>query len=169
MSSPDGLMRQMLHDGKSPEDAASAALLNAVGDLVLAEVDEGTRDWLYGLVLREARSIEGQVSGRLMRQVAGGKGALKVGSRHHAEAAEKLRRTVYHSADGARVLWDELTVDLIDAKIALLRKQVGALVEHIGILKAARQVLVNEGADSLGDVPDWPELVREIVDQGEAA
>lgn len=169
MSSPDGLMRQMIGDGKSPDDAASAALLEALGEQVLAEIGESRREWLYGLVLREARSIEGQISSRRMRKVLGGKGALKVGSQHHAAATEKLKATVYHGADGVRILWPEMSLELIEAKIALLRKQVGALVDHIGILEAARKLLVEREADTLADVPDWPVLVRKMVDEGRAA
>lgn len=158
----------MVREGAHPEEAASAALLEALGDKVLAGICSGSREWLYGLVLREARHLEGQAGNRRMRSVLAA-GHLPAATPRFEKVTRKLRETVYHLPDGARVLWDDMSLDFLEAKIAEMRKQIGVLAEHMGVLVAARDLLVERGAERLRDVPDWPTLVRKMTEARGAA
>ncbi len=168
MSSPAALMGRLIREGASPDEAAAAALTGALGDEVLACVGQDAREWLYGLALREARHLEGRHVNARMKRVLGRRG-LPGGTPRHDELAATLRVTVYRLPDGARVLWDGLTVDLIEAKIAALRKQVGAVLDHVRILEAARDLMAERDAGVLGDIPGWAVLVRKMAGEGAAA
>lgn len=166
--SPGSTLRRMIREGSHPEEAASAALLEALGDEILGAIERPAREWLYGLALHEARHLEGQAGNRRMKRVLSA-GGLPVGSPRYEEVTRKLRQTFYHMPDGARVLWDDMSLDFLEAKIAEFRKQIGKLAEHAAILEAARDLLIERGAAKLRDIPDWPELVRKMVEGQRAA
>jgi hypothetical protein len=161
---PGTELRRLVREGTDPETAAHLVLVDSFGDEILADLDAAVFRWLENLVVREARQVEGQETNRRMKRVLGSRG-IAPGSPKFAEADRKLRQAVYHTADGARVLWDDMTVAEVRAKIALLRKQVGSLAGHLVILEAACDLMAERAAERLGDIPDWPVLVRKMSEE----
>lgn len=83
------------------------------------------------------------------------------------QAKQKLAATVYRAADGADVLVENLTLGQIRHKIAQFRKQIGGIVDHVGILSAAETVILESGGNAsttLGEVPDWYDRVHQVLD-----
>lgn len=151
-SSVRGRVAELLRGGATPVDAA---------ETVLDEAPDRWPDWrgfFRPLVFRLAQDMNNAVVNDAARVALGaGQGQSE---RRRAAALRRLRECAYYTPTGERVLWDDLTVDLIDVRIALLRKQVGSMVEHLGILEAARKLCADRGVDRLGDIDGWEDLVR---------
>lgn len=156
---PDQPIRAQLsghiESGMCPEDAAHKVLAPYEPSPLASHV------WPF--VLKEARDIEGRIGRRVMSA------ALASSFTHNGVVAEatakaqvariKLRTTVYRLPDGTRVLWDDLTTDEIDVKIAWMRTQIGSIADHLQILERARSLMVERGAAKLGDIDGWVDLV----------
>ena len=152
-----GQLKRLIEGGKAPAEAT---------ETVMAELPKRWREFFRPFVLRMARGIEGQVVNRRMRRALTGsrRGA---GARHQEAAVVRLESTVYRTAEGARIVWADWTVDYLELKIAQLRKQVGSLLEHLRILEAARDLCVEKGVDRIGEIPGWVELVRGRLERGD--
>lgn len=166
-----GQLRRLIAEGASPESAT---------ETVMSDLPIRWQDWARPFVLRRASGIEGEiVNGRMRRALlpdarmtvvasSGERPAPSSGGRRHqAVALTKLRETVYRLPDGQRVLWDDMTVDFIDLKIAQMRKHVGGLVDHLRILEAARKLCAEHGVTRIGDVNGWVEELQSALDTGE--
>lgn len=125
-------------------------------ETVMKDLSARWKDFSRPFVLRAARGIEGRIVNRRMRRAIG---PAALGSRHHESAMGRLSTTVYHLPDGQRVLWDDMTVVMLDLKIAQLRKHIGSLVDHLRVLEVARKLCADRGVDRLGDIAGWAELV----------
>lgn len=167
MSSPGAVLERLIREGREPDEAASAVLLGVLGDEVLADLDGPAREWLSGLVRREARHIDGRLANRRMKRVLGD-GGIPAGTSRFEELAQALGKQVYRLADGRRVLWDDMGPGDVEEKLSVLRKQYGALADHIAILEAAGSLLAERRAARLRDIPGWPEMVRKMT-EGRAA
>jgi len=173
-----GQLRRLIAAGASPGEAT---------DAVMSDLPPRWKDWARPFVLRRASGIEGELVNGCMRRAllpvptAGADGQLETppvrleaGRRRQLAAVARLHDTVYRLPDGQRILWDDMTIDAIDLKIAQMRKLVGSLVDHLRVLEAARKLCAEHGVDRLGDVEDWAELLRAVLDAqqregGEAA
>lgn len=144
-------LREQLLVGRSPEEAAHA-ILDPYGGV---ENDPLCR-YVWPVILKAARDCEGKLS-RASRNEA----FFGDDSKGNQETRLHLPKMVYRMPNGSRVLWDDLTLDKIEAKIAYLRTQIGGLVDHLSILISARRVLQTCACTRLGDVPGWVDLVRE--------
>lgn len=160
--SPGAALRRMILDGVHPEQAAAGVLDEALGDAAPG-LDAGVYGWLRALVVREARHLEGRLGNRRARRVLGPAG-WPAGSARFAEQSQKLRTTIYHLPDGTRVQWQEMTLDWVEVKIAEFRKHIGRYSEHLAVLLSVRELLAERDAARLGDIPEWPELVRKLAD-----
>lgn len=148
------LLREYLLTGRTPEEAASTVL-----DPYGGVDSDPLCAFVWPVVLRTARDMELELAHETRQSVFFSNSTSET-ARARAIA---LPRTVYHMPNGKEVLWDDLTVDLIDLKIAHLRTQIGGLVDHIMVLEAARKLLVSYGATQLSEIPGWVDLVREDI------
>lgn len=169
VGSPHTRLRKLIESGVAPEEAT---------DTLLEELPQSWRGWVRGFVLKQARDEEGRVVNRIMKKELGSAlvsdslasaERITKGGKKFRKVQEDIQNTVYRTAKGVRVLWDDMTVDLLDLKIAQLRKQVGALVDHLLPLEAARCLCVERGVERLGDIPGWPSLVRAAVRSRDAS
>lgn len=174
-------LHRLISEGMDPERATEE---------VMSDLPRRWKEWARPFVLRRASGIEGEiVNGRMRRALlpmtlqptalptsAGETPTVPngVGRRHQLAAVTKLRETVYRLPDGERVLWDNMTIDMLDLKIAQMRKLIGSLVDHLHILEAARKLCAEHGVERLGDVEGWVEILQRMLDSdrsrgGEAA
>lgn len=162
--SPDTMLRRLIGDGMHPEEAAAAVVDRTYGDEVLGLMTRIGAEWLTKMAVERARRFEGQASSRAMKGALSAKGA-EPGSARMEAAARRLRQTVYRLPDGTRVLWDDMTPDMIRAKIELFSKMIGSLSDHVAILSAALELCQERKAARLRDIEGWPALVRKIVER----
>jgi hypothetical protein len=145
-----GQIKRLIEEGETPD---------RVTETVMADLPRRWKDFARPFVLRFVRGVEGQVVNRRMRRVFTG----TRGTHNREQAVERLHSTVYRLPSGQRVLWDDMTVEYLELKIAQLRKHVGALVGHLRILEAARKLCADRGVERLGDIPGWVDLVQEEI------
>jgi hypothetical protein len=166
---PDQPIRAQLsghiESGMCPEDAAHKVLAPYEPSPLALHV------WPF--VLKEARDIEGRMGRRVMSAALVSSfshdGVVTESTAKTQTARIKLRQTVYRLPDGTRVLWDDLTTDELDVKIAWMRTHIGSLADHLRILERARSLMVERGADKLGDIDGWVDLVAGDVATSSAA
>lgn len=140
-------LREHIENGSSPEEAATLVLapFRATADKLC--------DFAWPAVLKTARDIEGKLSNDTMHASFRG----KLNDRGAAQA--KLRNTVFRLGNQT-VLWDDLTPEALDAKIAWLRASIGTLVDHLKILETARELMSEHKVTRLGDISNWTLLIE---------
>lgn len=164
--SPHARLREYItgHD-LSPEEATA---------LLLQELPARWQSWVRSFVLQEARRIEAKASnaalladlGRQSREeaaagapVPSAQGTWTRGTNDQdsavTQATQRLGKLVYRAADGARVVWEDMTLREIRLKIAQFRKSLGSAIDHVTILVAAADMLQEHQATRIGDVPGW--------------
>lgn len=145
-------LKEYLLVGKTPEDAAIAVLEPYGGP------EDALCRFVWPLILKAARDCEG----RLERGIRNDAFYSNDGQKH-AEQRLQLPKMVYRMPDGRRVLWDDLTLELIEAKLAYLRTQIGGLLDHIGVLEEAAKLIREHSVTKLGEVSDWVDKIRDVV------
>lgn len=170
--SPRARLSQLIAEGIDCEAAA---------ERILGELPEEWRGWVGGFVLREARAMEGTYTNRRRREVFAGsamsmeadaEGSLTEAQLAYREDLRKMEAGLnslrYHLPDGTTVRWGELTLDLIEVKIAALKKHIAGTEEHLVMLEASRKLIIEYDVEKISDVPNWVEKVRETVVQWKA-
>lgn len=76
------------------------------------------------------------------------------------ERQQAISTTVFHMPDGKRILWGDLRIQDLNAKIAWMRAHVGTIMDHLKVLEKAQQLITERGVERLGDVPNWADLIR---------
>lgn len=149
-------LRHIISDGDiTPEDAVEKILS-----------PYGTKDtdplcaYVWPVLLRLSRNIQAKNNNQAVRRNVHRTGPFR-NTDEHREANHQLRTTVFRDRDGGSVRWDDVTIDHLDRKIAWIRAHIGTLTDHLHILEHARNLMEEVGATRLGDVRDWPDLLRE--------
>src|SRR5690242_3204374 len=110
-------LREQLLVGRSPEEAATNVLETYGG------VDRDPLcKFVWPVILQAARGIEGKLERETRNDVFFGPD-----SKRNQERRLQLPKMVYRMPGGQRVLWDDLTLDKIEAKIAYMRTHLGSL------------------------------------------
>lgn len=149
-------LRQTISEGNiTPEDAVEKIL-----------VPYGTKDtdrlcaYVWPALLRLARNMQARNNNEAVRHNVHRAGPFKDAAEHR-EANHRLRTTVFRDRDGGAIRWDDVTIAHLDRKISWIRAHIGTLTDHLHILEHARNLMEEVGATRLGDVRDWPDLLRE--------
>lgn len=143
-------LRERIKNGSSPEEAATLVLapFRATADKLC--------DFAWPAVLKAARDIEGKLSTDTMHASFRG----KLSDRGAAQA--KLRNTVFRFGNQT-VLWDDVTPEILEDKIAWLRASIGTLVDHLKILETARDLMEEFKVHRLGDINNWTTIIESRV------
>lgn len=126
---------------------------------------------INGYLLTGAKAVEASF-GRKVRKWALQERLPKTNSPstdlvHRQERQRAISQTAFRLPGGETVLWSKLTVALLDAKIAWMRAHMQGLAEHLEIMVTVRDLMVKHGVQTLEQVPDWADHVRDHMLKGQ--
>lgn len=139
-------MREMIEGGSSPSDAT---------DKLVIELPAEWRSLVRPFIHRVARDLERSVTKQSLSS------ALRSPRERAQDAMAELNKKIYKLPDGTRIPMEDLTIEDVQEIKAGMRKHIGAITDHLHILDAVEDVMVESDAERLGDVPDWLTQVRE--------
>ena len=163
---PVSIIQQLRHLIDESEDVTPEEAVERVLSPYGTKDTDSLCAYVWPALLRVTRNMHAKTSNESVRKNVHRSGPYK-DSAQHREANLSLRRTVFREPDGSVVHWDDLTVDILERKIAWIRTHIGTLVDHMNILQHARELLIAHNAKRLGDIVDWPDLLRQQADDAD--
>lgn len=147
-------LKQLVDNGVDADEAVTTVLAPYRG-----RGCEPLVNFVWPALLKLARGMQSKRNNESVRRNVFHPAPFK-SVEQHQEANTSLRTMVFRS-NGRMIQWDDLTVEDLEAKIAWIRVHIGTLAEMIGVMQHAKELIIENGVKRLGDIDDWPDLLRE--------
>lgn len=149
-------LRALISEGANAEDAVRK-VLRICGKRPLAE-------YAWPFLLREAQNMERD------RVRAVENAAFSGSGKRRKDALRKLPRTKFKTRDftgkWGRIEWSEATREHHEARRLWYSLQIDSLRPDLRRHERALKLLADHGAERLGDIPGWEELMEDPPDGG---
>ncbi|HUY51818.1 MAG TPA: hypothetical protein VMV92_39985 [Streptosporangiaceae bacterium] len=153
-SIPRGSIGQQIREalkGGATAEQATGKVLGPYGAALAAAGNDSLVGYARPAVLSEAR--------RLARQMIRKAEDRAFGSPLGTEGRLRLAALVFHLPDGTAVSWADSGREHHEARVAWLRTYIGSLETDLERHERAAKLLAEYGADRLGDIDGWEDLI----------
>lgn len=147
-------LKQLVEGGESPEEAVSRVLAPYGGPRT-----DPLCKFVWPALLKLARGLHGKRSNESARRTLFHSRPYKTDEQRE-EANAVLRKTVMWF-QGKPIVWDDLTIENLEIKIAWIRTHIGTMVDTLRVMEHAKELIIEHGVKRLGDIDNWPDLLRE--------
>jgi hypothetical protein len=143
-------IREALKGGASAEQAARK-VLGPYGDALREAGNDSLVGYARPVVLAEARRVARQLARRAEDRAF----AAPLGS----DDRLRLAALEFHLPDGTAVTWADSGLAHHEARVAWLRTYIGSLETDLTRHERAAKLLAEHGAERLGDIAGWEDLI----------
>lgn len=160
---PVSIIQQVRHIIDEDEELTPEEVVERVLSPYGSKTTDPLCAYVWPALLRVTRNMHSKTSNENVRRNVHRPKPYRDAAEHE-DANVSLRRTVFRDTKGGVMYWDDLTIDVLERKIAWIRTHIGTLVDHMNILTRTRDLMVKHSAERLGDIENWPDLLRDQTD-----